>query len=103
MELGTLIARLERESDAADATGVLVWLDDLALFAAVEAMGARYDETPAAYLANAARRFARLASDEEWLALTGALARTDDPALTALGQMVRWALARDQAEQHGTA
>ncbi len=99
MELGTLIASLERGADPADA---LVLLDDLALFTAVEAMGASYDEAPAAYVAGAARRFANLASGEDWLAVTAALERAADPASAALAQMVRWALARDQAEQTGT-
>ena len=99
MELGTLIASLERAADPADA---LVWLDDLALFTVVEAIGACYDETPTAYVAGAARRFASLASDEDWLAVTAALERADDPASAALVAMVRWAIARDQVELAGT-
>ena len=46
----------------------------------------------------AARRFASLASDADWLDLMAALARADDPARTALDRMVRWALARDARE-----
>jgi hypothetical protein len=90
-----LIARLERGTDPVDA---LVLLADLALYAAVEAMGVAFDETPAAYVAGAARRFANQASDEDWLAVTAALERAAAPGSAALVQMVRWALARDEAE-----
>ena len=95
MQLGTLLRRLE---DADDAASALDGLGDLALFAAVQETGERYGESPGVYVAAAARRFASMAGDEDWLDLMAALARADDPARTALDRMVRWALARDARE-----
>ena len=92
MQLGALIRRLEDADDAAQAMHAL---GDDALFARVAAMGQRHDETPGAYLAGAARRFAHLGGGEDWLALMTAIERADDPARAVLGAMLRWALARD--------
>lgn len=94
MLLGTLISRLQDEDDAATALSAL---DDIVLFAQVQAQAARYDETPGEYTAGAVSRFANTASDEEWLALMTAIERSADPARTALERMVRWSLARDAA------
>lgn len=99
MELGTLIGHLAHDGDAAS---TLAALDDLALLVAVQDMGAHHDETPGAYVAAAARRFADRATPDEWVGLMAILARADDPASAALGQMVRWALARDAAALAGT-
>jgi hypothetical protein len=62
-------------------------------------MGARHDEPPGEYVANASRRFAAAAGDEDWLALMTAMERAPDPGRAALERMLRWALARDEAEQ----
>jgi hypothetical protein len=62
-------------------------------------MGARHDEPPGEYVANASRRFAAAAGDEDWLALMTAMERAQDPGRAALERMLRWALARDEAEQ----
>jgi hypothetical protein len=95
MNLGTLMRRLEGEADAAEA---LAALDDLALFARVNAMGAVHDEAPGEYVANASRRFAALAGDEDWLALMNAMERGDNPGRAALDRMLRWSLDRDEKE-----
>jgi hypothetical protein len=95
MHLGELMSRLESEADAAEA---LAALGDLPLFAQVEIMGARHDESPGAYVANAARRFAARAGDEDWLALMTAMERAHDPARAALVRMLGWALRSDEAE-----
>lgn len=92
MSLGALLSRLENDTDAAAALDAL---GNLALFAEVEAMGARYDETPGAYVGAAVRRFTAQASHDEWFALSGAAQRGDDPGRSALSHMLRWALARD--------
>lgn len=92
MTLGSLIARLENEQDAADAFAAL---GDLPLYAQVAAMADRYDATPAEYVAVAAARFSSEAADEDWLGLIAAMGQADDPGRTALVRLVRWVLARD--------
>lgn len=92
MQLGTLMDHLSLEDDAATA---LEALGDIVLFAEVQATGERYDETPGEYVAYAARRFAALGSDEDWLALMTAMEHSADPAKAALEHMLRWALKAD--------
>ena len=99
MHLGALISRLENEADAMRA---LEALGDLALFAEVQEVGAQHDEAPGEYLANAAQRFAAAASDDDWLALMGAVERTKDPAQAALDRMLRWAFGKDAAAANAT-
>lgn len=96
MHLGSLIRHLQAEQDAAVA---LAALGDAELFANVEAMSAHYDETPPAYVALAASRFANLAGDDDWLAIVGAAERSDDPGRVMLAHMLRWSLQRDAREQ----
>jgi hypothetical protein len=93
MNLGTLMNRLEREEDGAVA---LEALGDLTLYAEIAAMGEHHDETPGAYVANASRRFAALAGDEDWQQLMTAMERADAPASAALQRMLRWALTEDR-------
>lgn len=95
MQLGTLIDRLSLEEDAAVA---LEALGDIVLFSDVRTVGEHYGESPGAYVANAARRFAALASDEDWLGLMSAMERSQVPAQAALERMLRWALAADALE-----
>ncbi len=95
MHLGQLLGALEDEGYAA---GALDALGDVVLLAEVHAMRGRHDETPGEYVANASRRFAARATDEDWLALMNAIERADEPARAALTQMVRWAIAGDAAE-----
>lgn len=95
MQLGTLMERLELEDDA---TAALVALGDIILFTAVQTMGERFEETPGAYVAGAASRFATQASDEDWMNLMTVMERSDDPARSALDKMIRWSLARDAAD-----
>lgn len=92
MHLGTLIARLESEDSAAMA---LEALGDIVLFTAVSEVGARYEETPGAYVAGAVTRFSDGAGDEDWVGLIGAIERAEDPGQAALVRMLQWALARD--------
>jgi hypothetical protein len=95
MQLGTLMDHLEFEDDAATA---LEALGDIVLFSEVQAMGERYDECPGQYVANAARRFAARAGDEDWLSLMAVMERSQDPAQAALERMLRWALKVDAQE-----
>ena len=48
--------------------------------------------------AAASRRFAQLASDEDWLALMTALERADDAGAACLRHMLAWSL-RHEGEQ----
>lgn len=100
MQLGALLTRLSDEGDAAAALDAL---GDIVLLTRIREMGDQHDETPGEYVANASRRYAALAGDEDWLALMTAIERADDPARVVLGKMLRWALERDAApaEAHG--
>ena len=95
MQLGALMNHLAFEDDAAAALDAL---GDIVLFAEVQAMGDRYDESPGEYVANAAHRFAAIAGDEDWLNLMTIMERSDDPARAALVRMLRWSLKRDADE-----
>ncbi len=95
MQLGTLMDHLAFEDDA---TSALEALGDIVMFANVQAMGERFEETPGEYVANAARRFAALGSDEDWLGLVAAMERSSDPARAALERMLHWALKIDAAD-----
>jgi hypothetical protein len=98
MQLGTLIASLEDEQQAATA---LEALQDIVLFARIDAAGAAYDEPPGAYVANAARRFAALAGDQDWLAVMNAVETSDDPGRAVLRRMLVWALDADTKAEGG--
>jgi hypothetical protein len=92
MHLGEVMRSLESDSGAAAA---LEAVGDIVLLAEVQAMGAMHGEAPGEYIANASRRFAMLASDEEWLALMTAMERDPDSARAAVERMLRWARADD--------
>jgi hypothetical protein len=92
MLLGAIMNELRDETIAAAA---LIQLGDLALVARVDAARAPHDESIGEYVSGAAQRFARRASDEDWLALMTALERTDNPAVTCLTTMVWWSIASD--------
>lgn len=95
MNLGALMTHLGNESDAATA---LEALGDIVLLERVRSMGERHDEAPGEYVANASRRFAALAGDEDWLGLMTAMERAADPGRAALDRMLQWSLARDATE-----
>ena len=59
-------------------------------------VASRFNETPGEYASGAVRRFASGAGDEDWLALVGVLARSDDPGRSCLVNMVSWSLAHDK-------
>jgi len=98
MILGQILDRLDDESFAAE---TLVSMDDLPLLVAVQATGARFGESAAAYAVSAVRRFSAFADDEEWLALMAALGRADDPGAACLHRMLAWSLRHDcDCERH---
>lgn len=98
MHLGTLIARLQHEDDAAMA---LEALGDIVLFTAVSEAGSRFQESPAAYVAGAVARFSDSAGDEDWVGLIGHIERAEDPGQAALVRMLQWALAHDAIHGDG--
>lgn len=94
MLLGTLLKALQSSDHAAD---LLAATGDLALIARVSETGTAFEETPGEYAANAAARFSRQASDEDWLALMTALEKAENPAQACLGKILDWALREDAA------
>jgi hypothetical protein len=92
MTLGAILATLHDEG-AADTA--LAALDDIVLYAQVQACGAQHGESPGEYTCGAVRRFSNLASGEDWLSLMTAIEKSSDPARTTLDKMVRWSLLQD--------
>lgn len=95
MLLGSLLSGLQSPAYAAT---LIEETGDVLMLARIEAAGRAFEESPGDYAANAVARFSRSASDEDWLALMTALEKSDAPASTCLGNMVRWALEKDAAE-----
>lgn len=95
MLLGQVLERLGDEIFAAE---TLVALEDLPLMVEVETAGQRFGETIGEYASGASRRFAQLASDEEWLALMTALERAQDAGAACLKHMIEWSLRYETEE-----
>ncbi|HTO64218.1 MAG TPA: hypothetical protein VMM15_23535 [Bradyrhizobium sp.] len=94
MQLGEIIRNFSEEAGANEA---LLACGDLALVARIGGMANRFDETVGEYAAGAVRRFANLASSEEWLALMNVIERARDPGFDCLVHMLHWSLKRDEA------
>ena len=94
MQLGEIIRNFSEEAGANEA---LLACGDLALVARIGGMANRFDETVGEYAAGAVRRFANLASSEEWLALMNVIERARDPGIDCLTYMVNWSLQQDEA------
>ena len=92
MVLGEVLERLGDEAFAAE---TLVALEDLNLMVQVEAAGRPFGEDIGEYAAGASRRFAQLASDEDWLALMTVLERAHDAGTACLKHMLEWSLRHD--------
>jgi hypothetical protein len=82
---------------------MLVALQDLPLMAEVDMAGRQFGESSGEYASGASRRFAELASDEDWLALMTALERADDVGGACLKHMLAWSLRHEVAESDGCA
>jgi hypothetical protein len=95
MQLGEIIRTLSEEATANEA---LLACGDLALLARINGAADRFDETVGEYAAGAVRRFANLASSEDWLALMNVIERADDPGFNCLTHMLNWSFKRDEAE-----
>ncbi len=95
MQLGEIIRSFSEEAAADEA---LLARGDVVLLARIGETAGRYEETVGEYAAGAVRRFAGLASSEDWLALMNAIERAEDPGFTCLTHMLDWSLKRDEAE-----
>jgi len=90
----SLFARLDDEVAAAAAARDL---DDDALLGGVDEARAAHEETLGEYVSGAVRRFARLATDEEYVTFRTRLERAGDPERAALGAILAWSVRRDLA------
>ncbi len=91
------ILRAFTEDSAADEA--LLAMGDLVFIASVEQESAFHGEARGEYVSGAVRRFARMAGDEDWLAVMNTLERSDKPAEDFLRQTLGWALKRDREER----
>lgn len=94
MLLGEIIRDFGQEANATEA---LLCCSDLALLARVDEAAQRYEETIGEYAAGAVRRFANLATSEDWLGLMNVIERARDPAIDCLTMMLKWSLKQDEA------
>jgi hypothetical protein len=92
MQLGEIIRTFSEDVTANEA---LLALDDISLFAEVKHTAERFDETTGEYAAGSVRRFANLASSEDWLGLMNIIERATDPGTDCLSYMVKWSLKQD--------
>ena len=94
MQLGQIIRSFGDETSAAEA---LIACGDIQLLASVDAMTRKFNESTGEYASGAVRRFANLASSEDWLGLMNVLERATDPGAECLTYMVGWSLRQDEA------
>jgi hypothetical protein len=96
MQLGRIIRDLSEEAVAAEA---LLAFRDVSLLAQVNVWAAHHDETIGEYTSGAVRRFANLATSEDWLGLMNVVERTQDPGIDCLSYMVGWALKSETTDR----
>lgn len=89
---------LEQLGDTSFAAETLVGLDDLPLLADLEATREQFGESAPDYAMGAIRRFAAFGSDDDWLALMGALERSDDPGAACLKTILAWSIRHDRED-----
>lgn len=92
MLLGDVLARFDTPSFAEE---TVLALGDLNMLARMRALAEEEGESLGEFARNAVQRFAAQASDEEWVTLIGALARTDDPGSVCLTFALMRAVAAD--------
>lgn len=97
MLLGQVLQQL---GDATFAAETLIALDDLPLLADLEATCEQFGESAPDYTLGAVRRFSALASDDDWLALMGALERSADPGAACLRKILVWSQRHDRECNH---
>jgi hypothetical protein len=96
MMLSLVLRNLTNDRLAEEA---LVGLGDIVLLASIEAEAVLFEEARGEYVVGAVSRFARLANDEDWLAVMGKLERGERPAEAFLTYVLHWALKRDSEER----
>ena len=89
MMLGDLVAHM---ADGAAVEETLLSLADLSLLAELRAQAEASGLELGAYAAAAATRYASEASEEEWVTLIGAMARTQDPGAIYLKRAFVYAI-----------
>jgi len=94
MLLGEIIRDFSQEAKATEA---LLSCNDITLLARVEEAARCYHETVGEYAAGAVRRFANLATSEDWLGLMNIIERANDPGIDCLTMMMNWSLKQDEA------
>jgi hypothetical protein len=99
MHLGTLIAELQHEPEAAAA---LHAIGDVVLFARISEMAHDLELAPGEYVSDSVSRFANAAGDDAWLGLIATIERAPDPGSAALKRMLEWALQTDTASTRDT-
>jgi len=92
MLLGDVLARFDTPSFAEE---TVLALGDLNLLARLRTRAEAEGESLGEFARNAVQRFAAQASDEEWVTMIGALARTDDPGSVCLTFALKRAVASD--------
>jgi hypothetical protein len=90
MLLGDLLARFADEGVAAEA---LLEVGDLTLVASVRDEAQVQGLEVGAFAAGAVRQYAAQASDEEWVALLGAMNRDPDPGIVCFKRALAHAVA----------
>ena len=94
MLLGEIIRDFSQETGATEA---LLCCKDLTLLAKLGEAAERYEESVGEYAAGAVRRFANLATSEDWLNLMNVIERAEDPGTDCLTVMMKWSLKQDEA------
>lgn len=89
MLLGDVLGRFDDEAVAAK---TILGLGDLSLICRLREQADAAGQPLGAYAANAVRRYAAGASDEEWTTLMGLLARAEDPGVVCLQRAFSYVL-----------
>lgn len=95
MMLGNLISRLSDESTIYE---LLVAHTSLTLVARMRERAEECGLEFSRYAADAAKRYAVEAGDDEWLTLMGTMTRADDPSAVYLSRAFSYALERGDTE-----
>jgi hypothetical protein len=94
MQLGDLFRDLDDDTYASE---VLAAYGNAPLMTRVHETAERFEESASEYVSGSVRRFAKLANDEDWLALMTKLEGAPDPSVACLVHMIGWSLKRDAA------
>jgi len=93
MQLGDLLGQFRDVSIAAE---TVLGFGDIVLIARLRDQASANGQSLGTYAANAVRRYATEASDEEWVTLMGALSAAKDPGTVCMQRAFEFVLKRDQ-------